>query len=151
MHATPDAKSKQGLTALKAKEIFERIFNGKEPDFDLVEQYYNSDVIFQDSIQTLNGRDAFIEMSKRFVKRCSELQVDVHNALQGESEIFLHWTMKFKFLLFPPSIFEGVTKLTLNEEGRVILHRDFFDVWGEVLRPIPVVGGLYSGFMKLMG
>ena len=151
MSANPNAGPEPGLTAEKAKEMFEGVFGGDDIDFSLVRQYYDINVSFQDSIQSLEGRNEFIVMAKRFVERCKKLDVEVHHAVQGESEIFLNWTMIFQFFPLPESTFEGVTKLTLNESGKVIRHRDFFDMWGDTLGSIPLVGQWYRRFMRLMG
>ncbi len=151
MSAKPKVKPEQGLTVEKAKELFEVVFCGENLDFSLVYQYYDTNVSFQDSIQSVEGRNEFIEMIKRFIERCKELSLDVHHAVQGESVIFLHWTLKFKLFPLQESTFEGVSKLTLNEAGKVIRHRDFFDMWGDTFGSIPLLGGLYRRFMKLMG
>ena len=59
--------------------------------------------------------------------------------------------MWLRFGRAPLSSIEGTTKLRLDEDGRVILHRDYFDLWGDTLDSVPVVGGLYRRFVGLLG
>jgi hypothetical protein len=117
----------------------------------LIERHYHPDVRFQDPIQQVQGRSAFIEMSERLVERCSELGAKVNDAAQTGDIIFLQWTMWLRFGPAPLSSIEGVTKLRLDAAGRVVEHRDYFDLWGDTLDSVPLVGGLYRRFVGLMG
>jgi hypothetical protein len=43
---------------------------------------------------------------------------------------------------------DGCTRLLLDEEGRVIDHRDYFDLWGDMIDAFPRVSKVYR---KLVG
>jgi hypothetical protein len=140
-----------GMTADLARELFDRVSADGPADFSLVEQYYHPDVRFQDPIQKVVGRDGFIEMSEKLVRRCKELRSKANDVAQKGDVIFIQWTMEMRFGSAPLSIIEGVTRLRLDERSRVIEHRDYFDLWGDTLESIPVVGRLYRRFVGLMG
>ena len=139
------------LTAEIARGLFDAMEISPDPDLSLIERYYRDDVRFQDPIQTLQGRNEFIEMTKRLVERCQELRAKVHHAAEGDGVIFLQWTMEMKLGPTPLTPIEGTTKLVLDDEGRVAEHRDYFDLWGDSLRAMPLVGDAYRGFMRLLG
>jgi limonene-1,2-epoxide hydrolase len=145
---TPTAAA---LDAETARGLFDSMSLEEPTDFSLVETYYHPDVRFQDPIQQVQGRDAFIEMSEKLVKRCRELRARVNDAAQTGDLIFLQWTMEMRFGPSPLSIIEGVTKLRLDADGRVIEHRDYFDLWGDTLGSMPGLGGLYRRFVRIMG
>jgi len=134
-----------------ARQLFAAMDADAEADFGLIETYYHPQVRFRDPIQALEGRDAFIEMSARLVKRCKELRARVNDAAQTGNVIFLQWTMEMKIGPTPLSTIEGCTKLTLNEGGQVVEHRDYFDLWGDSLGSTPGIGKLYRWFVRLMG
>jgi hypothetical protein len=140
-----------GMTADLARELFDRMSAEEPADFSLIEQYYHPDVRFQDPIQKVVGRDAFVEMSERLVRRCKELRSKANDVAQTGDVIFIQWTMEMRFGSAPLSIIEGVTRLRLDEHARVIEHRDYFDLWGDTLESIPGVGRLYRRFVGLMG
>ena len=139
------------LTADTARALFDAMEVSDEPDFSLIQRYYRPDVRFQDPIQQLQGRDAFIEMTRRLVERCQELRATVHHAAGNDGVIFLQWTMEMKLGPTPLTPIEGTTKLVLDDEGRVAEHRDYFDFWGDSLAAMPLVGVAYRRFMHLLG
>lgn len=142
---------KGGLTLTLAKQIFSSDMMTKNPDFSIIRDYYHSNVRFRDAIQELHGRDAFITMMQHFMKRCSELHVHLNDAAQNGNVIFLQWTMKMRFSKSPLTVIEGATKLTLDADGKVVEHRDYFDLWGDTLDAVPGVGKLYRRAVKLLG
>ena len=149
--STPGASALTALDLETAKQLFSAMDSDAEADFSVVETYYHPDVRFRDPIQTCEGRDAFVEMSQRLVARCRELRARVNDAAQTGNIIILQWTMEMKIGRAPLSSIEGCTKLTLDDEGRVVEHRDYFDLWGDTLGSLPAVGGLYRRFVRLMG
>lgn len=144
-------KAVERLTVEEARSLFDAMDVSAEPDFSLIERFYHPDVRFQDPIQKLEGRDAFIEMSARLAERCSELRAKVHHAAASDDVIFLQWTMEMKLGPTPLTAIEGTTKLVLNEDGQVIHHRDYFDLWGDSLSAMPLIGAGYRRFMRLLG
>jgi hypothetical protein len=146
-----DTPTPAGLDLETAKQLFGEMDPDAEPDFSLVENYYHPRVRFRDPIQALEGREAFIEMSKRLARRCSELRAHVNDAVQTGNIIMLQWTMEMKLGPTPLTRIEGVTKLTLDEQGLVTEHRDYFDLWGDSLGSTPGIGKLYRWFVGLMG
>jgi limonene-1,2-epoxide hydrolase len=141
----------EGLTLEQAKQLFSANTFDTSGNQSLIQAYYHPDVRFRDAIQELHGRDAFIEMTRRFVERAKELKVEVHDAAQNGDVIFLDWTMKLKFGPAPLTEYHGTTKLTLDAQGKVVEHRDFFDLWGDALSGIPGVGKAYRMLVKHLG
>ena len=140
-----------GIDLETARQLFGEMSADGEADFGLIETYYHPDVRFRDPIQALEGRAAFIEMSERLVKRCRELRAHVNDAAQTGNVIMLQWTMEMKLGPTPLTRIEGCTKLTLDDQGRVVAHRDYFDLWGDSLGSTPGIGKLYRWFVGLMG
>jgi len=92
--------SPTGLNLETARQLFGEM--EADADFGLIETYYHPDVRFRDPIQALEGRAAFIEMSRRLVDRCGELRAHVNDAAQTGRIILLQWTMEVKLGSAPP-------------------------------------------------
>ena len=51
----------------------------------------------------------------------------------------------------PRSTYDGTSRLVLDAQGKVIEHRDYFDLWGDTLGGLPGVGKLYRQLVKKLG
>lgn len=147
----PNGGKGEALTLDKAKQLFSPQSFREGSDLSLIKTYYHEDVRFRDPIQEVLGRDAFVEMTERFLKRAKDLEVELHSAAQGGSTIFLAWTMKLRFGAAPKLTLEGTTRLQLDSQGKVIEHRDYFDLWGDTLDAVPGVSKVYRAIMKKLG
>ena len=64
--------------------------------------------------------------------------------LQGDA-CFLTWDFHFRFRRFDtvtPQTVRGASHLVFNEQGRVTLHRDYWDAAEELYEKLPLVGSL---------
>lgn len=121
--------------------------NGK-PDWSHIFPYYHPDIVFQDSIQRVNGYDNFVAMCNRLTKRCKQLQMDIDNIVHDSNVILMDWTMTMSFRKSPSTPIYGCTRLTLHEDGRIIEQRDYYDLWGDIYNGIPGFRRLYRWFMR---
>lgn len=121
--------------------------NGK-PDWSHIFPYYHPDIVFQDSIQRVEGIAAFTEMCARLTKRCKQLQMELLSVVQDSNVILMDWKMTMSFRKFPNTPIFGCTKLTLHPDGRIIEQRDYYDLWGDVFNGIPAFHKLYRNFMR---
>ncbi len=149
--ATKDDTAER-FTADTAREMFS--FRGKSPtgegvDVSIVRKHYHPDVRFRDAIQVVEGRDAVIEMLLRFPQRCKELRCIVHRVVQEGDVIFVEWTTEMVINRRIPTLRDdGCSRLLLDEDGRVIDHRDYFDLWGDMIDAFPRASKVYR---KLVG
>ncbi|MBC8452631.1 MAG: nuclear transport factor 2 family protein [Spirochaetes bacterium] len=120
--------------------------NGK-PDWSHLFPYYHESIIFQDSIQRVEGKAAFEALCNRLADRCKELKMEIISLSQNEQIIFMQWEMTMMFKKFPSSILYGCSKLTLNEDSLIIEQRDYYDLWGDIFDNIPRFGKAYRKFM----
>jgi len=119
-----------------------------KPDWSHIYPYYHPDVVFQDTIQRVQGKEEFMALCERLTKRCTQLNMDIHSVAQNGSTIFLEWTMTMSFRKFPSTPMFGCTTLRLHEDGRIIAQRDYYDLWGDIFNGIPRFKGPYRRFMR---
>jgi limonene-1,2-epoxide hydrolase len=119
-----------------------------KPDWSHIFPYYHEDITFQDSIQTIHGKDDFLKMTKRLTKRSKSLEMKLHNVMKDGHVIVMEWTMTMRFRIFPNTSMYGMTRLTLHEDGRIMEQRDYYDLWGDIYDNVPIFKHLYRWFMR---
>ena len=136
------------LTTAKLRELWGKTYNSEgKPDWSHIFPYYHDDIVFQDSIQRIEGKDEFVELCNRLTDRCEQLQMDILSVAQHENEIFFEWKMTMMFKKFPSTPMFGCTKLTFGEDNRIISQRDYYDLWGDIFNGIPWFHKPYRRFM----
>ena len=138
------------LTAARFRELFASGPFDEATVLRLV-PYYTDDVVFTDPIQTVRGLDAFIAMNRRLLSRAKEIRFEVRDMAESGDQIFVTWVMTMRAKLPAPVIrVEGVTHVTLRD-GKVAVHKDYWDLLGSVMDTIPIVGTIYRAIVGLFG
>lgn len=65
--------------------------------------------------------------------------------MQEGREVFLIWDFTFRIKSLDPQrvrTIHGTTHLRLDDDGRVSLHRDYWDAAAELYAQLPLIGAL---------
>jgi limonene-1,2-epoxide hydrolase len=136
------------LTKDLVLDLWSKTYNTEgKPDWSHILPYYDENIYFRDTIQEIRGIEAFRAMTERLTKRSKDLKMKIVNALMEENKIFLEWEMTLSFKKYPSSVLYGSSRLTLNEEGKIIEQRDYYDLWGDIFDNIPRFGKAYRKFI----
>jgi limonene-1,2-epoxide hydrolase len=137
------------LNAESIKELWSKTYNTEgKPDWSHILPYYDDDIYFRDSIQEIRGMEAFRAMTERLTERSKDLTMNIVRTSQQEGHIFIEWEMTITFKRNPNSVLYGSSRVSLNEEGKIIEQRDYYDLWGDIFDNIPRFGKAYRRFMK---
>jgi hypothetical protein len=137
------------LNAESLKELWSKTYNTEgKPDWSHILPFYHENIYFRDSIQELRGLDEFIAMTRRLTDRSKDISMNIVRCVQQNRDIFIEWEMTIKFRKNPRSVLYGSSRVTLNEEGKIIEQRDYYDLWGDIFDNIPRFGKVYRRFMK---
>jgi len=140
--------SLEPLTVELFRELWSRTYNTQgKPDWSHIFPYYHDEIIFEDSIQRIEGIEGFKALCSRLTNRCEQLNMDISSVIKEGQEIFFQWKMHMMFRNWPSTPIYGCTKLTLGEDHRIIQQRDYFDLWGDIINGIPGFRRLYRWFM----
>jgi limonene-1,2-epoxide hydrolase len=138
----------QPLTIERIQDLWSKTYNREgKPDWSHIFPYYHPDIVFQDSIQRIEGIEAFTAMCNRLTKRCEQLNMDILSIVMDSNQVFFEWKMQMVFRRFPSTPVFGCTKLTIGAENRITHQRDYFDLWGTIFNGIPGVRLIYHKFM----
>lgn len=138
-----------GLNAESLKDLWSKTYNTEgKPDWSHILPYYDENLRFRDSIQKLQGMEEFVAMTRRLTDRSKDLSMNIVRCVQQYRDIFIEWGMTIKFKKNPSSVIYGTSRITLNEDGKIIEQRDYYDLWGDIFDNIPRFGKAYRRFMK---
>ncbi len=130
------------------RELWTNIYNTEgKPDWSHILPYYDEQIFFWDSVQKIHGIADFTAMTERLIARSSDLKMDIKNIAQNGNVMFLEWEMTLSFKKYPNSSVYGASRVTLNEQGKIIEQRDYYDLWGDIFDNIPHFGKAYRKFM----
>ena len=87
-------------------------------------------------------------MTDRLTERSKDLNMKLVKVVQQGNDIFIEWEMTISYKKYPSSILHGFSRLTLNEQGKIIEQRDYYDLWGDIFDNIPSFDKRYRKFMK---
>ena len=137
------------LTVERFRELWGQTYNTEgKPDWSHIFPYYHEEIIFEDSIQRIEGIEAFRGVCARLTRRCEQLNMEIISVAINPGEIFFDWKMVMRFYKYPPTPLYGCSKLTLGPDNRIIHQRDYFDMWGDIFNGIPYFRGPYRKFLR---
>lgn len=119
-----------------------------------VEQLYADPMYFNDSLKTFNTRRALVDYMRSTAEMLDGSTVEIEQVLQDGSDVFIRWTMKFNSSAMGRQIESnsiGMSHLRFDDEGRIVLHQDFWDSAAGLYRNLPVVGYALKQVDKSMG
>lgn len=136
------------LNAEYIKELWSKTYNTEgKPDWSHILPYYDDEIYFRDSIQGIHGITDFKAMTERLTDRSKDLKMNIVRSAMQDNIIFVEWEMTIAYKKRPSSVLYGSSRLTLNEEGKILEQRDYYDLWGDIFDNIPRFGKAYRRFM----
>ena len=137
------------LTVEQIFELWSKTYNrdGK-PDWSHIFPYYHDQIVFQDSIQKIEGIEEFKAMCNRLTERCEQLNMEIQSIVKDSNIVFIEWKMIMMFNKYPSTPVFGCTRLTFGEDNKIIHQRDYFDLWGDIFNGIPYFRRTYRNFLR---
>ena len=144
----PETQERVPINIDTIRELWSRTYNREgKPDWSHIFPYYHPDIVFQDTIQRIEGIDNFIAMCNRLTKRTKQLKMEILATAQNDNVIMFDWIMTMMFKKYPNTPIYGTTKLVLSEDGLIREQRDYYDLWGDIFNNIPRFNKMYRRFV----
>ncbi|MCZ0751503.1 nuclear transport factor 2 family protein [Aeromonas enteropelogenes] len=108
-------------------------------------EVYADEVIFIDPAHRIEGLAALSDYFAALYQRLAYCRFVITSQQQQGRQAWLGWTMTFSHPRLrggKPVTMEGATRLELDEEGKVCLHRDYFDLGAMLYEQLPLLGPL---------
>jgi steroid delta-isomerase len=118
---------------------------------DRISQFYAANAEFKDPFNEVRGTDAIAHIFRHMFTQVDEPRFVVGSHFSGEDGVMLLWDFHFRSRgpLAPQAMtVHGATHLRFDGEGRVILHRDYWDTAEELYAKLPLIGWLMRGLQR---
>lgn len=132
------------------REIYVSFDRDGEAALARLAELYASDMVFRDPLQTLEGREAFMAMNRRIMKRARRLSFDVSDAIGGDDSLFLTWSMLYEPHRGPTIVFEGSSHARIRD-GFITEQRDYWDLLSSVAQSLPLIRSVYARLAPHLG
>ena len=106
------------------------------------------DIIFIDPFNNIKGLDNFKNVFYHMFDTVDEPKFYIVDYAQNKDHIFLKWKMTFYAFKASQTI-EGMSDITLNKEGKVISHLDYWDTLNGIFIKLPFLGFLYKISLRM--
>lgn len=106
-----------------------------------IEQIYAPSTRFIDPFNDLYGCRDVRRVFQHMFDTLDAPRFKVNSIASNASTGFMTWDFDFSCRGRPQSI-SGCTQFELNDEGLIVLHRDYWDAASQVYERIPVVGAI---------
>lgn len=106
---------------------------------------YHDDARFKDPFNEVEGVAAIAPVFQHMFEALDVPRFVVHAAVAEGDQCLLTWDFRFRLRRFAPEreqIVRGATHLVFGPDGRIALHRDYWDAAEELYEKLPVLGSL---------
>ena len=117
---------------------------------DLVDDFYDEDVHFQDPVVDIKGRAKLKAYYAKLYQDVESISFDCIDEIINEDVHALVWKMNLKAKLGGGKLIvvDGISYIRFGgREGKAIYHRDYFDLGEFVYENVPVLAGIVK-FVK---
>ena len=122
-----------------------QLFNTFGPaDVGRLGDFYRADARFKDPFNEVQGVAAIQSVFRHMFAALDDPRFVVKDVIVQGEQCFLSWDFCFRMRRFDrsPQTVRGATHLHFDAEGRIAMHRDYWDAAEELYEKLPVVGGL---------
>lgn len=114
-------------------------------DVARVDEIYAPQAVFKDPFQQVQGLAGVQGVYRHMFEALEQPRFVVTGRVVQGSQCFLTWDFLFAFQRFHQGVTQtvhGASHLVLDQEGRITLHRDYWDAAEELYEKLPIVGSL---------
>jgi hypothetical protein len=149
----PGDEKKGGI--MNPLDTFLNTFNQLDKNnLSLLETIYHPDIRFIDPAHSLEGLPALKQYFFSLYENVRSIRFAFDTPMQSGSQAFVTWTLHMnhpRLAKGRPVAMQGCSCLTFASDGRVIRHRDYFDLGAMIYEHLPLVGGIIKTIKKRLG
>jgi hypothetical protein len=108
-------------------------------------EVYSAQARFKDPFNDVQGLERIRQVFEHMYRTLETPRFVVQRAVLEADEAFLSWEFLFRMRRIDPRrerCIRGATQLSFDIDGRVVLHRDYWDAAEELYEQLPALGPL---------
>ena len=121
------------------------LFEQLQPaDLERLHEVYDAQASFKDPFNEVRGIPAIRRIFEHMFESLHEPRFIVREAIVQGEHAFLSWDFHFRMKRWSGELqcIRGGTQLRFGDDGRVTLHRDYWDAAEELYEKLPLLGAL---------
>jgi ketosteroid isomerase-like protein len=125
----------------------------RKDNLNTLDEIYSEDVVFEDPAHRIEGYDNLSRYFESMYTNVTDCRFNIHEHAVNGDVAFISWTMTLSHPKLDGGAeraVNGCTRLVLKE-GRVVLHRDYFDLGEMLYEALPVLGSAVRMIKKRLG
>lgn len=114
-------------------------------DVARIGEFYRDDARFKDPFNEVHGTSAIEHVFAHMYVALHEPRFVVRDIVAEGEQCFLTWDFLFRFKRFSPTqeqCVRGGSHIVFGSDGRIALHRDYWDAAEELYEKLPAVGAV---------
>jgi ketosteroid isomerase-like protein len=114
-------------------------------DLPRLVDFYTADARFKDPFNEVLGVPAIRAVFAHMYQALEAPRFVVHEIVVERDQCFLAWDFLFRFRRYAPAVDQvvrGGSHLRFAADGRIAMHRDYWDAAEELYEKLPAVGAL---------
>ncbi len=114
-------------------------------------QIYTDDVFFKDPFNEVRGIAAASHIFEHMFEQVDAPRFVVTTSVLQGDDAFLTWDFLFRMKRFArdEQCIRGATHLRFAADGRVCMHRDYWDAAEELYEKLPLLGAMMRGLKRI--
>lgn len=142
--------TKRNSPLQRSKEFFNHL---NKETMDLVDDFYDQDVVFKDPLVLFSNRQPLKEYYRGLYQNVSLIRFTFENEVLSGPQCTFSWTMEMTCGLNngEPMSVNGISTIRFGgKEGKAVYHRDYYDMGEFVYERIPIVKSVIKLIKKKM-
>jgi len=134
----------------RVQAIVERFERLGAADVARLSEIYTPDAYFKDPFNEVRGTAAIEHLFAHMFAALEGPRFVVHDAIVQGDQCFLRWDFLFRMKRWQreEQCIRGGSHLVLAADGRISLHRDYWDAAEELYEKLPLLGSLMRWLKK---
>lgn len=127
---------------VRVVQLFEQL---SPADLPRMSAFYTANARFKDPFNEVEGVPAITRVFEHMYRVLETPHFVVLDVVAEGDQCFLTWDFLFRFKRFSPrvdQVVRGATHLRFAADGRIAVHRDFWDAAEELYEKLPLAGTL---------
>lgn len=140
--AAPPPDSEEETAAVDRFIILFSDLSAVNVDARLAEVYAEA-LFFNDTVKTIDNLAELRTYMLHTAQSVEACRVEMLDQVRSGEDFYFRWEMEIVFKALQPGLADrtpGMTHVRFNEEGRIVLHQDFWDPARGIYEHIPVLG-----------
>ena len=109
----------------------------------IINETYAETLYFNDPFRTITDRNELIDYMQQTGHQVDHLEVQIEDIALSKQDIYVRWVMRMQFSVMGKKVDSesiGISQLRFDEDGKIILHQDFWDGVDGFYQYLPIIG-----------